>query len=314
MNQGLFTLLGSSLLLAIQIVSTDRNLQPIDHSDIMTIRVLQQCAQSKLAPDPLARLEAEILLCHALEVSRSFLFANPELEVPLKRRADFMNLLQRRIQGEPIAYLVGKRSFWTLELKVTPDVLIPRPETERLVELALEKIPPGSNWRIADLGTGSGAIALAIASERPGCEINATDISQPALKLASENARKYGLDRVQFQHGSWLQPLSGQFQVIVSNPPYVDQNDSHLQQGDCRFEPATALSPGIDGMSAIGEIATESLQKLRPGGWLLVEHGHEQAEGVQNIFRKAGYISVSTQQDLAGLDRVSMGQRPISRP
>lgn len=280
----------------------------------MTIRALQQCAQSKLAPDPLARLEAEILLCHALEVSRSFLFANPELEVPLKRRADFMNLLQRRIQGEPIAYLVGKRSFWTLELKVTPDVLIPRPETERLVELALEKIPPGSNWRIADLGTGSGAIALAIASERPGCEINATDISQPALKLASENARKYGLDRVQFQHGSWLQPLSGQFQVIVSNPPYVDQNDSHLQQGDCRFEPATALSPGIDGMSAIGEIATESLQKLRPGGWLLVEHGHEQAEGVQNIFRKAGYISVSTQQDLAGLDRVSMGQRPISRP
>ncbi|MDZ4731632.1 MAG: peptide chain release factor N(5)-glutamine methyltransferase [Xanthomonadales bacterium] len=279
----------------------------------MTIKALQQCAQSKLAPDPSARLEAEILLCHALEVSRSFLFANPELEVPLKRRADFMHLLQRRMQGEPIAYLVGKRAFWTLDLKVTPDVLIPRPETERLVELALEKIPPGSNWRIADLGTGSGAIALAIASERPSCQVHATDISEPAFTLACENARLHGLARVHFHCGSWLQPLSGQFHLIVSNPPYVDQNDPHMQQGDCRFEPALALSPGIDGMSAIREIVKESLHKLHAGGWLLVEHGYEQAQGVRSILRQAGFVFVSTQQDLAGLDRVCIGQLPKTK-
>ncbi len=275
----------------------------------MTIRALQQCAQSKLAPDPLARLESEILLCHALEVSRSFLFANPEIEVPLKRREEFIKLLQRRIQGEPIAYLVGKRQFWTLELKITPDVLIPRPETERLVELALDIIPSGCGWRIADLGTGSGAVALAMACERPCCEVHASDISEAALKLAAENASKHGLERVQFHHGSWLQPLSGQFHVIVSNPPYIDQNDPHLQQGDCRFEPTIALSPGVDGLSAINEIARETFLKLQPSGWLLVEHGHQQAVGVQSIFKQAGYDSVSTQKDLAGLDRVTIGQR-----
>ncbi len=276
----------------------------------MTIRTLQRCAQDRLAPDPLARLESEILLSHALQVSRAFLFANPELEVPLERRNVFMNLLQRRQQGEPIAYLTGKQSFWTLELKITPDVLIPRPETERLVELALDKIPPGSRWRIADLGTGSGAIALAIASERPECEIHATELSQPALELARENARNLGLGNVQFYLGSWLQPLSGEYQIIVSNPPYVDQNDPHIHQGDCRFEPTLALSPGDDGLSAIKEIIPSAMVRLQAGGWLLVEHGFDQAKQARDLYRKGGYVSISTEVDLAGLDRITLGNKP----
>lgn len=277
----------------------------------MTIRTLQRCAQDRLAPDPLARLESEILLCHALQVSRAFLFANPEFEVPLKRRAVFMDLLQRRQQGEPIAYLTGKQSFWTLELKITPDVLIPRPETERLVELALDRIPPGSHWRIADLGTGSGAIALAIASERPDCEIHATELSEPALHLARENARNLGLGNVLFYPGSWLQPLSGEYQIIVSNPPYVDQNDPHLHQGDCRYEPAMALSPGDDGLSALKEIISSAVVRLQAGGWLLVEHGMDQAKRVRDLFHQGGYTSVSTETDMAGLDRVTVGNKSV---
>ncbi len=276
----------------------------------MTIRALLQSAREKLAPDPLARLEAEILLCHALEVGRSFLFANPELEVPLKRRSDFMALLRRRSQGEPMAYVVGKRSFWTFDLTVTPDVLIPRPETELLVERALEKIPLNANWRIADIGTGSGAIALAIASERPGCEIHATDLSDEALRVARENSARLNLGRVQFHQGSWLQPLPGHFQVLVSNPPYVAQNDPHMQRGDCRYEPVLALSPGTDGLAAIREISLQSPGKLEAGGWLLIEHGHDQGADVRKLFNQSGLKSVSTYTDLAGLERVCVGQLP----
>jgi release factor glutamine methyltransferase len=276
----------------------------------MTIRSLQSWARDKLSPDPLARLESDILLCHVLEVSLSFLLANPEFKVPLERRTVFMDLLQRRKQGEPIAYLTGKRSFWTLELQVSPDVLIPRPETERLVELALDKIPKDSHWRIADLGTGSGCIALAIASERPGCEIHATELSEPALKLANENALKYGLANVQFYPGSWLQPLSGKFQIIVSNPPYVSQNDPHLRKGDCRYEPSMALSSGDDGLAAIQEIISSAAIKLQAGGWLLVEHGFDQAKQVRDLFHLGGYVSIGTETDMAGLDRVTFGSKP----
>lgn len=278
----------------------------------MTIKALLQRGRDKLAPDSLARLEAEILLGHALEVSRSFLFANPELEVPLKRRTDFISLLHRRCQGEPIAYLLGKRSFWNFDLKVTPDVLIPRPETELLVELALENIPPDARWRIADLGTGSGAIALAIASERPNCEVHATDLSEAALLIARENRERLNLIRLQLHQGSWLQPLAGRFRVLVSNPPYVAEGDPHMQQGDCRFEPGVALSSGADGLAAIREIVQQSVLKLESGGWLLTEHGHDQGEEVRSIFSTAGFRCVSTQQDMTGLDRVCVGQWPDS--
>jgi release factor glutamine methyltransferase len=274
----------------------------------MTIKALLRCAQDKLAPDPLARLEAEILLCHSLDVSRSFLFANPDLAVPMKRRTDFLALVRRRCQGEPMAYLTGKRAFWTMELKVSPDVLIPRPETELLVELALERIPLDLPWRVADLGTGSGAIALAIARERPACEVLASDLSEAALQIARENAQKLALGSVSFYQGSWLEPLPGNFQLIVSNPPYVDRDDPHLTRGDCRFEPVLALSPGSDGLEAIRHICADAASRLDPGGWLMLEHGSEQANKVREQFVLAGFESVSTRVDLAGLDRVSLGQ------
>lgn len=276
----------------------------------MTIKALLRGAQDQLAPDSLARIESEILLGHALGVSRSFLFANPDLVVPLKRRADFLALVRRRSHGEPVAYLTGKRAFWTMELMVTPDVLIPRPETELLVELALELIPLDHPWRIADLGTGSGAIALSIASERPACQVLATDQSEAALEVARENARRLGIPSVSFHHGSWLQPLSGNFQLIISNPPYVAMDDPHMQRGDCRFEPVMALSPGSDGLEAIREICAFA-PRLDRGGWLLVEHGSEQACAVRELFVLAGLVSVSTQVDLAGLDRATMGMRAL---
>lgn len=274
----------------------------------MTIKALLQFAREKLAPDPLARMESEMLLCHTLDVSRAFLYSNPDIDVPMKRRADFLALVLRRCQGEPMAYLTGKREFWSLELNVGPDVLIPRPETELLVELALERIPQGCNWRIADLGTGSGAIALAIASERPACEVLASDLSEAALVIARENARRLGIGSVKFCQGSWLEPLSGSFQLIVSNPPYVDKDDPHLQQGDCRYEPKMALSPGIDGLAAIREISRQSIEKLGAGGWLLTEHGHDQGAEVRDLLRQSGFQSVNTHADLAGLERVSEGQ------
>lgn len=262
----------------------------------------------KLAPDPLARLEAEILLGYALGVSRSFLFANPELAVPLKRQSDFMALLRRRSQGEPIAYLIGKRSFWTFDLEITADVLIPRPETELLVEFALRVIPTAVPYKVADLGTGSGAIALAIALERPQCEVHATDISEKALQVAQRNANSLNLQEVHFHQGSWLQALQGKFHVLVSNPPYVNQDDPHLQQGDCRFEPGLALSPGNDGLVAIREITSQSPGCLLAGGWLLVEHGYDQGAAVRSLFSEAGFRDISTQRDLAGLERICMGK------
>ncbi len=276
----------------------------------MSIRSLLETGREILAPDPLARLEAEILLGHALGVSRSFLFANPDLAVPLKRRSDFMALLRRRSQGEPIPYLVGKRSFWTFDLEITADVLIPRPETELLVEMALKVIPASIPCRAADLGTGSGAIALAIASERPKCEMHATELSEKALRVAQHNANKLNLRQIQFHQGCWLQPLAGKFQVIVSNPPYVNQGDPHLQQGDCRYEPSLALSPGDDGLRSIKEITASAPGYLLPEGWLLVEHGYDQGSAVRSLFSEVGFGNISTQADMAGLDRVCMGKWP----
>ena len=209
------------------------------------------------------RLESEILLVYVLGVSRSYLYANPDQEISLPKTEAVLDLVQRRAAGEPIAYLTGTREFWSLPLRVTPDVLIPRPETELLVEIALEFIPADARWRIADLGTGSGAIALAIASERPGCEIHATEYSEEALKIARHNIEALAPGKVGLHQGSWLEPLNGRFMLIVSNPPYVAAEDPHLQQGDCRFEPADALSPGSDALAAIRHIAQEDLDVAR---------------------------------------------------
>jgi len=276
----------------------------------MNIRELLEHAALRLLvsqPDS-ARLDAEILLCHALEVSRAFVYANAEWEPSIRRQQEFLRMVNERDHGTPVAYLTGTRSFWSLELTVNPDVLIPRNETELLVETALGLFPSGPVQRVADLGTGSGALALALAKERPDWEVHATDLSAPALEVAKENARRNELDRVQFHLGSWAEPLSGKFDLIVSNPPYVANDDLHLLQGDCRFEPRMALSPGIDVLSAFTDITSQSRSILKSGGWLLFEHGWDQGPAVSAILISAGYQEVNNLRDLGGVDRVCYGK------
>lgn len=267
-----------------------------------------QFASGKLDQGPNGRLEAEILLAHALEATRSFLYAHPDLDLPTNRVGTFRKLVRRRIKGEPIAYITGRREFWSLPLRITPDVLIPRPETEKLVEAALERLPPGEVLRIADLGTGSGAIALAIATERPACEIHATDSSRSAVDLANENAKALAVQTVTFHKGSWFGPLEGHFDLVVCNPPYVAADDPCLKQGDLRFEPRKALCPGPDPLSAIKVISEQARARLNPGGWLLVEHGMKQGNEVREIFSRDGYREVETLRDLSGHERVTLGQ------
>jgi release factor glutamine methyltransferase len=262
-----------------------------------------------LASEPAAKLEAEILLRHSLGVSRSWLYANPEQEVAAEKRGEFLQRVKRRQRGEPIAYITGNRDFWTFRLKVSPAVLIPRPETELLVETALKHIPIDAHWRIADLGTGCGAIALAIVSERPHCEVHASDISHEALAVAQDNAKTLGLDRIQFHQGAWLQPLEGRFHCIVSNPPYVSSTDVHMNEGDCRFEPPIALSPGDDGLSGIRQIITDAPDYLDDTGFLIFEHGFEQGPDCRNLLRENAYTEIETIRDLAGHERVTLGRK-----
>ena len=249
-------------------------------------------------------------MAHVLESTRSFLYANPELELPRKRSETFKKLVKQRALGQPVAYLTESSEFWSLPLRVSPAVLIPRPDTELLVEAALKKIPAEADWRIADLGTGSGAIALALASERKKCEIHATDISMAAIRIARENASQLGLSRIQFHPGSWNEPLKGKFHLVVSNPPYIDADDPHLEQGDLRFEPRKALTPGPDGLRAIRKISELVHPTLVDGGWLMFEHGWDQGPAVREVLQDAGFVHVKTLQDLAGHERVTVGENP----
>jgi release factor glutamine methyltransferase len=278
--------------------------------DGSSVRDLLSEGRQQLGGGTGARREAEILLGHALGVGRAWLFANPERVVDTQQSNRYRELLARRQQGEPVAYLTGIREFWSLPLTVTPAVLVPRPETELLVDVALAFIPQDAAWRVADLGTGSGAIALAIASERPACEVHATEISEEALQVALENGRRLLPGAVAFHHGSWLEPLKGTFSLIVSNPPYVPRQDPHLGRGDCRFEPEIALTPGEDGLSTIREIAGRARDYLEPGGMLAFEHGFDQASGVRDLLAREGLINIATRKDLEKRDRVTYGFRP----
>ncbi|MDN5782105.1 MAG: peptide chain release factor N(5)-glutamine methyltransferase [Luteimonas sp.] len=254
--------------------------------------------------------EAALLLAHVLGRGRSWLYAHGDALVPGPETARFEQLVARRVAGEPVAYLLGTRGFWHLDLAVTPDTLVPRPETELLVELALARIPSQAQARIADLGTGSGAIALAIASERPQARVVAVDISGDALEVARGNAATLGIDNVEFRRGDWLEPLAGErFELIASNPPYIAENDAHLAQGDLRFEPRAALASGADGLDAIRVIAAAAPDYLRDGGWLLVEHGWDQGAAARALFAAAGFVDVATEQDLEQRDRVTLGRR-----
>lgn len=224
----------------------------------------------------------------------------------------FSELLQRRLHGEPMAYIMGEREFYGLTFKVTPATLIPRPETELLVELALQRIPATGPCAVLDLGAGSGAVALSIAHARPQAQVHAVDVSPQALGVARENAARLALSNVAFFMGDWYAPLPGgnRYDIIVSNPPYIAAGDPHLQQGDLRHEPPSALTSGPDGLDDIRRIAAGAQAHLAPQGWLLLEHGYDQGAAVQRILRGAGLAEVFTARDLAGNDRVGGGRRP----
>ncbi len=266
---------------------------------------------------PAPRLDAELLLAHALGKARSHLHAYPD-EIPHPVALEsFQRMVAARHRGEPIAYLTSKREFWSLELKVTPATLIPRHETELLVELALQRIPVGADWDLLDLGTGSGAVALALAHERPRCRITATDMSETALAVAADNAATHGIVNVEFLRGDWFAPLSKKhFKLMVSNPPYVAERDPHLAMGDVRFEPRSALASGPDGLDDLHRIVAAASAHLETQGWLLLEHGHDQGEAVRASLTAHGFTGVATFQDLSGQDRVSGGMgtgMPVAR-
>lgn len=257
--------------------------------------------------------DAALLVAHALGRDRSWLYAHGDDTLDAAALQACEALVARREAGEPIAYILGRRGFWRFELRVTPDTLVPRPETELLVELALDRLPAGRPLRVADLGTGSGAIALAIAHERPLARVVAVDASAAALGVAQGNARALGLANVEFREGDWLQPLAGEsFDLIASNPPYIALGDPHLDA--LRHEPALALASGADGLDAIRAIAGDAPRCLAAGGWLLLEHGIAQGAAVRALLEAAGFDEVATAQDLERRDRVTLGRYNRPRP
>jgi len=271
-------------------------------------RLIQQLALE--ASD--AKFEAQLLLQNTLNVNRAWLLAHELDMLPSKAIADFEALLTRRLLGEPVAYILGYREFYGLNLTVTPDTLIPRPDTETLVEAALEKTPADTSCSILDLGTGTGAVALAIAKHRPQAQVMAIDASKAALRIAEHNAKQLGLAHVRFTLSHWFSAVeSDRFNLIVSNPPYIEQHDPHLSQGDLRFEPISALASGTDGLDDIREIIAHSLTHLLPQGWLMLEHGYNQAELVADLMAENGLIEIKTIQDLGGNDRVTIGKNPL---
>ena len=254
------------------------------------------------------RSEAELLLLYALDKPRSWLIAHDTDPLDATVLRTYRAMLERRAVGEPVAYIAGRRGFWSFDLEVSQATLIPRPETELLVELALQRLPVDAPVSVADLGTGSGAIALALAHERKRAHVVATDRSIDALAVAERNAQRLGV-RVQCVRGDWLEPLAGRrFDMIVSNPPYIETGDAHLEQGDLRFEPASALSSGADGLDAIRQIVDGAPAHLENGGWLLMEHGWNQGDAVRHLLQAAGFAHVETFRDLEGRDRVSGGR------
>lgn len=284
-----------------------------------------------------ARIEVQCLLQSVLKVNRAYLLTHPERVLDAAAHERYLALFERRIKGEPIAYLLGVREFFGLDFKVTPATLIPRPDTELLVELALQHIPrpvpaggipaasgskaartgetgeggcqAGRGFRVLDMGTGSGAIALSIASERPDADVVAVDASDAALTVAGENAQRLNIANVRLLRSDWFAQLAGcRFDLIVSNPPYIEADDVHLSQGDVRFEPLTALASGPDGLDDIRRISSEAKEHLVPGGWLMFEHGYDQAQRVRDLLQQAGFFDVESRRDLSGIERVTIGR------
>ncbi len=260
-------------------------------------------------PGDSGRLEAEVLLCHCLDKPRSYLYSHGDVSLNWDQRAAYEHMLAERRAGQPVAYLTGQREFWSLALAVNQHTLIPRPETETLVMWALELALP-TEAVVADWGTGSGAIALALASERPDWQVAASDLSAGSLDVADLNRRRLGLP-VGLVRTDWGAAFAkSSLDLVASNPPYVAEGDPHLDAGDLPFEPISALVAGRDGLDAIRRILADASRVLKPGGWLLLEHGYDQAAAVRELLSECGYSAVTSRQDLAGIERISGGQRP----
>jgi release factor glutamine methyltransferase len=272
--------------------------------DSAIVEAVERLSRASESP----RLDAEILLCRTIDMPRSYLFAHPEDELDTLTQQRFADLLERRIAGEPMAYIMGMKEFWSHELFVSPATLVPRPETELLVDLALREIPREAEWEILDLGTGSGAIAIAIAGERSMCQVTAVDVSEDALAVARENVRALSFGNVALAHGNWTAAVQDQkFNIIVSNPPYVRSDDEALL--DLQHEPQSALAAGEDGLDAIRVLATDCSAILDDEGVLIIEHGADQASEVAALLESNGWADICCHNDLAGLPRVTVARR-----
>jgi len=256
-------------------------------------------------------LDAEVLLAHVLKKPRVYLHAWPEAELSQDQELQFLDMIRQRAAGQPVAYLTGQREFWSMNFAVTPDSLIPRPETELLVERTLALLPENRTLRVADLGTGSGAIAIALAYERKHWQLYAFDRSLQCVKLAQRNAQRLDVDNLCFINADWSNALADQCcDAIVANPPYIADHDPHLQQGDVCFEPASALTSGPQGLDDLRNLIKEAPRVLKPGGWIMLEHGMNQAASIHKLLNNIAFTNITTTPDLAGLERVSCAQKP----
>ncbi len=272
---------------------------------------LLRAAGEELAPvSETARLDAEMLLARVLTCNRAWLYTWPEYELEEADEQGFRELVAERARGMPVAYLLGEREFLDHRFRVTPDSLIPRPDTELLVEVTLELFTH-QQVTVADLGTGCGAVGISLALARPGWRVIITDIEEPVLNLARENARRLAARNVIPQHSDWLDEVDGPLDAVVSNPPYVPESDPHLDAGDVRHEPRAALAAGPDGLDAIRAIIADAPERLAPGGRLVLEHGHDQGEAVRALMEEGGFTDIETRRDLAGQERVTHGRNRL---
>lgn len=273
-------------------------------------QALQQASQALSETSPSAKLDAQVLLTHVLQCNTAHLAAWPEKNLSEEQAAQYLQLTQQRKDGQPVAHLTGTREFWSLAFTVNDSTLIPRPETETLIEFILENFSNKKNLKLLDMGTGTGAIAISIASEKPGWKIFASEVSEQALVLARQNSEQHQTSNITFIHSNWFDNITDHdFDIIVSNPPYIAGDDPHLLQGDVRFEPRSALSSGKSGMDDIEHLCLHAKKHLAKNGWLIVEHGYDQAQIVAECFAKQGYTQVEQKKDLAGHTRMTAGKR-----
>ncbi len=279
-------------------------------SEISVSELLNSLTKLLAAKLDSARIDVEVIMAYAMSWQRHQLYAQGDYKLVQAEQDCIAGLINRRLQGEPVAYIVGQQEFWSMSFAVNAATLIPRPETEHLVEAALSKIPLKTPWQILDLGTGSGVIALSIAKERPACFVIAVDSSQAALNVAKSNQQALGVENVDFINSCWFEKLGNEmFDVIVSNPPYIAENDLHLKLGDVAFEPRSALGSGIEGLDDLQKIISDAVRHLKAHGWLLLEHGYQQAAAVRALLSSHDYQDIITIKDYSGHERVTLARR-----